>query len=51
MVLVSFSFFQKNGGTGVRIALRHPEMGRINEVAEEVIALINELGEEVVEDT
>jgi molybdenum cofactor synthesis domain-containing protein len=46
----SYPFFQKNGGTGVRIALRHPEMARINEVVEEVIALIHELGEEVVEE-
>lgn len=47
----SYPFFQKNGGTGVRIALRHPEMARIDEVAEEVITLIHALGEEVVEDT
>ena len=46
----SYPFFQKSGGTGVRIALRHPNMARIDEVAEEVIALIHDLGEKVVDD-
>jgi len=47
----SYPFFQANGGTGVRITLRHPDMARIDEVAEEVITLIHELGEQVVDDT
>ena len=46
----SYPFFQANGGTGVRIALRHPDMARIDEVAEDVIALIHDLGEEVVDE-
>jgi molybdenum cofactor synthesis domain-containing protein len=46
----SYPFFQAGGGTGVRIALRHPDMTRINEVAEDVIALIHDLGEEVVDE-
>jgi molybdenum cofactor synthesis domain-containing protein len=46
----SYPFFQAGGGTGVRIALRHPDMARIDEAAEDVIALIHDLGEEVVEE-
>jgi hypothetical protein len=46
----SYPFFQANGGTGVRIALRHPNMARIDEVAVDVIALIHDLGEEVVDE-
>lgn len=50
MEIVNYPLFQANGGTGVRIALRHPDTARIDEVAEEIITLIHELGEQVVED-
>ncbi len=49
MEIGSYPFFQANGGTGVRIVLRRPDMARIDEIAEEVITLIHELGEQVVE--
>ena len=46
----SYPFFRDGGGTGMRVALRHPDMTRIDEVAEEVIALIRQLGEGVVDE-
>ena len=46
----SYPVFRDGGGTGMRIALGHPDLARIDEVAEEVIALIHELGEEVVDE-
>lgn len=47
----SYPFFRAGGGTGMRVALRHPDMAHIDKVAEEVIALIRELGEDVVDES